>query len=82
LFKFIEKLEKIILIKRKMKKVIAYKIIKFCRRCKKKFKVNKGESKIIYCDECYKIVRDQIKKEIEQEKIEEEEEKQKTNNKK
>jgi ribosomal protein L37AE/L43A len=56
-----------------MKKVIAYKIIKFCRRCKTKFKVNKGESKIIYCEDCHKIIKDEIHKEIEQEKKEEQE---------
>ena len=29
-----------------------YRIIKYCRLCKKRFVVNKGESKKNYCDDC------------------------------
>jgi hypothetical protein len=32
--------------------MIDYKIVKYCRLCKKRFVVNKGESKQNYCDEC------------------------------
>jgi ribosomal protein L37AE/L43A len=32
--------------------MVDYKIVKYCRLCKKRFVVNKGESKIIYCDDC------------------------------
>jgi len=38
-------------------KMAGYKIIKFCRMCRKKFIVNKGESKIIYCEDCDKKVK-------------------------
>ena len=36
--------------------MIEYKIIKYCRRCRKRFVVNKGESKKNYCDPCQKII--------------------------
>lgn len=29
-----------------------YKIVKYCRLCKKRFIVNRGESKMYYCDDC------------------------------
>jgi len=29
-----------------------YKIVKYCRFCKKRFVVNKGESKILFCGDC------------------------------
>jgi len=32
--------------------MVDYKIVKHCRLCRKRFVVNKGESKRIYCDEC------------------------------
>lgn len=32
--------------------MIDYKIIKFCRTCKKRFVVHKAESKKNYCDDC------------------------------
>ncbi len=32
--------------------MVDYKIVKYCRLCKKRFVVNKGESKRYYCDEC------------------------------
>jgi hypothetical protein len=31
-----------------------YKTIKYCRLCKKKFFIHKGEKKKNYCDECEK----------------------------
>ena len=37
-----------------------YKIVKYCRACKKRFVVSKGESKENYCDECKKLNRNQI----------------------
>ena len=40
-----------------------YKIIKYCRMCRKRFVVNKGESKKNYCDECViKLNADKEKK--------------------
>ena len=36
--------------------MIDYKIIKFCRICKKRYIVKKGENKKIYCDECQKRI--------------------------
>jgi len=33
-------------------KMADYKIVKYCRLCKKRFVVNKGESKKRYCDDC------------------------------
>ena len=32
--------------------MVAYKIVKFCRACRKRYVVDKGESKKNYCDEC------------------------------
>lgn len=32
--------------------MVDYKIVKYCRMCKKRFVVRKGESKINYCEEC------------------------------
>lgn len=29
-----------------------YKIVKYCKICKKRFVVNKNESKQYYCDDC------------------------------
>jgi len=29
-----------------------YRIVKYCRLCRKRFLVNKGESKKNYCDDC------------------------------
>lgn len=37
-----------------MIRIAEYKIIKYCPVCKKRFVVNKGESKIRYCEECQK----------------------------
>lgn len=32
--------------------MVEYKIIKFCRMCRKRFVVDRTESKKIYCDDC------------------------------
>ncbi|MEA3429944.1 MAG: hypothetical protein U9R08_01590 [Nanoarchaeota archaeon] len=32
--------------------MVDYKIVKYCRLCKKRFVVPKSESKKYYCDEC------------------------------
>jgi hypothetical protein len=32
--------------------MVEYKIIKYCRSCKKRFVVNKGEAKIYLCKDC------------------------------
>lgn len=32
--------------------MIDYKIVKYCRLCKRRFVVAKGESKKIYCKDC------------------------------
>ena len=29
-----------------------YRIVKYCRMCKKRYLVNKGESRKNYCDDC------------------------------
>ena len=36
----------------RINKMVDYKIIKYCRLCRKRFVVNKGESKKNYCDDC------------------------------
>ena len=33
-----------------------YNIVKYCRLCKKRYVVTKGESKKNYCDECQKKI--------------------------
>ncbi len=37
--------------------MVDYKIVKFCRWCRKRFVVKKGESKKQYCDKCEKLVQ-------------------------
>jgi hypothetical protein len=32
--------------------MVEYRLVKYCRICRKRFIVNKGESKKYYCDEC------------------------------
>ena len=32
--------------------MVEYKIVKYCRLCKTRYVVNKGESKKNYCDKC------------------------------
>jgi len=32
--------------------MVSYKIIKYCRLCKKRFVVNKGQKKKNYCTDC------------------------------
>jgi len=32
--------------------MVDYKIVKYCRWCKERFVVSKGESKKYYCDSC------------------------------
>ncbi len=44
-----------------------YKIVKYCGMCKKRFVVQKGESKRIYCDDCQKRLEEQIRKEQKEE---------------
>jgi hypothetical protein len=34
--------------------MVDYKIVKYCRLCKKRFVVSKGEVRVIYCPECQK----------------------------
>ena len=36
--------------------MIDYKIVKYCRLCRKRFLVDKGQVRIIYCTECQKKV--------------------------
>lgn len=38
-------------------KMVEYKIVKYCGNCKKKFVVNRGESRRYLCDECEKKMR-------------------------
>ncbi|MFC1741467.1 hypothetical protein ACFL3V_02945 [Nanoarchaeota archaeon] len=38
--------------------MVSYKIVKYCSSCRKRFLVNNGESKRIYCDECERRFRD------------------------
>jgi hypothetical protein len=45
-----------------------YRIIKYCRMCKKRYIVEKGESKKDYCDEC----RERFLKQKEKERLEKE----------
>jgi len=39
-------------LKEKDANMAEYKIVKYCRMCRKRFVVNKGQSKIYYCEEC------------------------------
>jgi hypothetical protein len=45
-------------------KMVDYKIVKYCRLCKERFVVPKGQSKQYHCDKCQKM----IDKEQEEEK--------------
>ncbi len=46
-----------------------YRIVKYCRKCNKRYLVNKGEGKKVYCEDCYKkVLKDKIKREKEEEK--------------
>ncbi len=36
--------------------VISYRMVKYCRLCKKRYLVNKGEAKKVYCPECFKKI--------------------------
>ena len=49
--------------------MVDYKIVKYCRSCKKRFLVNKGESKNNFCKDCELSFR------TEQARLAEEEEK-------
>jgi len=40
-------------------KMVDYKIVKYCRRCKKRYVVNKGEANKNFCDECQVIMDNQ-----------------------
>ena len=35
-------------------KMADYRIVKYCRMCKKRYVVDKGQSKKNYCDDCQK----------------------------
>ena len=39
-------------IRKSSNRITGYRIVKYCRTCRKRFLVNKGESKKNYCDEC------------------------------
>ncbi len=43
-------------------KMIDYKIVKFCKWCKTRFVVNKGESTIYLCPDCQKKNNKEVKK--------------------
>jgi len=48
---------------------MTYRIVKYCRACKKRYLVNKGESKKNYCEECHVKVKKYFeKKDKEEEK--------------
>jgi len=32
--------------------MVDYKIVKYCRLCRKRYVISKGEFKKVYCDEC------------------------------
>lgn len=38
--------------------MVNYKIIKYCIICRKRFVVNKGESKKRYCEDCVKKMQE------------------------
>lgn len=52
--------------------MMSYRIVKYCRACKKRYLVDKGESKKNYCEDCHekvqKYYQEQEKKKEEQEK--------------
>ena len=35
--------------------MVDYKLVKYCKLCKKRFVVDKNESRKFYCDKCQKI---------------------------
>ncbi len=37
--------------------MVDYNIVKFCRACRKRFVVNKGENGKHYCDKCQKAFK-------------------------
>jgi hypothetical protein len=50
-----------------------YREVKYCRRCKVRYLVNKGEGKKVYCEDCYKkLLKERAKKEKEDAKKEKE----------
>jgi hypothetical protein len=36
--------------------MVDYKIVKYCRLCRERFVVHKGEAKRLYCDRCEKRI--------------------------
>jgi len=45
--------------------MVEYNIIKYCRICKKRFIVNRGESKIVFCPNCQiKVDTERNKEEV------------------
>jgi hypothetical protein len=37
--------------------MVDYRIVKYCRNCKKRYLVHKGENKKYLCEECYKKMK-------------------------
>lgn len=42
--------------------MVDYKIIKYCKACKIRFVVMKGEAKRYYCDKCQLKINKEVKK--------------------
>jgi hypothetical protein len=48
-----------------------YREVKYCRKCKVRYLVNKGEGRKVYCVDCYKdLLKNRAKEEAEREKEE------------
>ena len=58
----------LLIIKYKSFKMMDYKLVKYCRFCKKKFFASRGESRKYYCDDCQAMINNQRKMEEENER--------------
>jgi hypothetical protein len=56
---------------------MSYRIVKYCRACKKRYLVEKGESKKNYCEDCHENVQKYFAKKAEKEEQEEKEKEEK-----
>jgi len=37
--------------------MVEYKLVKYCRACKTRFTVDKGQSRVIYCKPCQRKIK-------------------------
>lgn len=47
--------------------MVEYRVVKYCRKCNKRYLVNKGEGRKIFCEDCFrKILKQKAKEEKEE----------------